>query len=327
MSGNSGVLIVYPNCSKGGVTAVIRGRALAQPDTQFVALFFNDKGGRDAFADLANVDVRIVPVSRAAAYVSYVLNLGLIKEVSFLSCPKMVDDTIVPEGVRVNYEFHSSDTHVIANEIKILDVERVDRIVVPSEFSRRRLLGLLNVDHLSKLSVEKNLLDTKSFACDGPTAAAWDHGITPLVWVGRFDKGKGFRYFLRVLKLLPEHVRGTVIVSWETEPARVGEFLGEAVACGVQRRLELLLNVPPAELGSIFRQARDQGGAYVSTSMLESFGYSVLEAASCGLQTVAFDLPALREHDAQDDLVHFVAPGSVQAMAEVIELCTGSHLH
>ena len=36
-------LIFYPNLSKGGVSAVIRGRAQAEPDVQFDTVFLHCK--------------------------------------------------------------------------------------------------------------------------------------------------------------------------------------------------------------------------------------------------------------------------------------------
>ncbi|HMR10412.1 MAG TPA: hypothetical protein PKA88_31765, partial [Polyangiaceae bacterium] len=68
------VLTFYTNCSLGGMTSVYRGRALENPDVQFDIVFSADRDGRSAFADLPNVDVRIVPPSRVASYLNWVIS-------------------------------------------------------------------------------------------------------------------------------------------------------------------------------------------------------------------------------------------------------------
>ncbi|WP_081993484.1 glycosyltransferase family 4 protein [Kocuria sp. ZOR0020] len=83
-------------------------------------------------------------------------------------------------------------------------------------------------------------------------------------------------------------------------------------------RVQLLLNVPQTEMASIYRDARRSGGVLVSTSLLESFGYTVVEALSCHLPVVAFDLPALREHDSHGVDYKLVAPGDVLELKDAI---------
>mgnify|MGYP007072505742 FL=1 len=67
-------LIIYPNCSKGGVSSVIRGRAADEPNTQFDVVFFNDRGGLRTFSDISNVDVRIIREDRSIAYLTYLVS-------------------------------------------------------------------------------------------------------------------------------------------------------------------------------------------------------------------------------------------------------------
>lgn len=318
-------LIVYPNCSKGGVTSVIRGRAAAHPDHEFHAIFFNDKGGLNAFADLENVHVRIVRKDRLAKYIAFILAQREYATASFLSCPQIFNDVEVPETTRTDYEFHSSDLQVIQNELDKLNLDRAERIVTPSAYMASQLRPMLAPHLQTKVAVEPNLVDTNIFCSRESGASQVVHADRiPLVWVGRFDKGKGYRYFLRLLRSLPEEYFGIMVASFEQGPERAAEFLGEAAYDRVDDRIQMLLNQPQREMAQIYQDAAEEGGALVSTSLLESFGYTVAEALECGLPVAAFDLPALRERNASAESMRFADIGDVQELRDAVLAVTTS---
>lgn len=314
-------LIVYPNCSKGGVTSVIRGRAATSPEIQFDVVFLHDRGGRDAFNDLDNVSVRICRKDRAPAYITYVSNTRNYESVSLLSVPELTHQVEWPDEMVVNYEFHSSDLDIISREISHLKLDQINRVVAPSRFMADQIIPLLPEDESHKAVTVPNLVDHRLFR---PPHASSDTGVydfgdsIPLIWVGRFDKGKSYRSFVRLLGVLPQHYVGVLITSMENDPQRAGDFYGEVYTQGVNARTTVLLNVPQHEIADIYRAATVAGGYLVSTSLLESFGYTVAEAIATGLRVVAFQLPALREHPDPGRLVRFVDIGSVTEMRDAI---------
>lgn len=318
-------LIVYPNCSKGGVTSVIRGRATASPDQVFHAVFTHDKGGANAFADLDNVHVRIIRKDRAVLYLNHILSKFGYVDASFLSCPQIFNEVEAPVTTRIDYEFHSSDLQVIQNELGRLKLERAERIVTPSGHMASQLRPMLPLHLQPKVTVVPNLVDTNVFSrrTEESTPEESSGGI-PLIWVGRFDKGKGYRYFLRLLQSLPEQYHGVMVVSYEQGPERAAEFLGEAAYDRVDDRVQLLLNQPQSEMATIYQNAAAAGGALVSTSLLESFGYTVAEALECGLPVAAFDLPALRERTAEPGAIRFADIGDVQELRDAVFAVTGA---
>lgn len=311
-------LIVYPNCSKGGVTSVIRGRAAANPEATFHAVFFNDRGGRDAFTDLPNVSVRIVRKDRAPSFLTYLAATHGYKRISVLSAPDVASKIEYPKDAEVAYEFHSSNISIIENELTSLDLSQISTIVAPSEYMAEQIRTVLPSGRENSVEVVPNLVDPTIFFAAPPSTNYLTGNQHPLLWVGRFDREKGYRYFLRALGMLPARYRGIVVVSIESDPTRAAEFLGEAAACGVLDRVDILANVPQQRMGELYREAAAKGGAMISTSLLESFGYSVLEAIYSDLPTFAFELPPFHEHPDPKGILRMVDTGDASAITEAL---------
>lgn len=308
-------LILYTNCSKGGVTTVIRNRALAEPETEFAAVFLNDRGGSESFVDIPNIHVRIVRRDRAAAYLSHILKTYQFDAVSILSEPDLANALAQASATHIEYEFHSSDTTVIQRELTVLDLDKIHSIVVPSKYLRGIVESLLPRGRRAEVIVRPNLVDTETFT----SVDASQHGsfgrlpaAQIVLWVGRFDKGKGYKQFLRILGKLPPGYQGIAVVSLESDPARAAEFYYECDANGVADRITLFSNISQLEMARLLRGTRDSGGFLLSTSLMESFGYSVAEAVSTGTPVLAYDLPALREIPDPQGLITFVPIGSFE---------------
>ncbi|ATG50892.1 hypothetical protein CFK38_04635 [Brachybacterium vulturis] len=312
-------LIVYPNASRGGVAAVIRGRAVAEPQTEFHCIFFNDRGGRDAYSDLPNVHVRVVQKVRSHNYISYSAREHNYVQVSVIASPETVEKTELPEMTPLVYEFHSSNMEIIAREIDALAFNKLDRIVAPTRFMAQKIASSLPARSKVQTDVQPNLVDSTSFYAGPARLHQLDPVRIPLIWIGRFDKGKGFTSFLRLLSLLPDSYVGVAVTSIENDPARAAEFLGEAGAAGVSARVSLLLNLPQFKLGEMYREAVSLGGALISTSLMESFGYAVAEALACELPIHAFELPVFAEHDDPAGRLHQVPIGDVIALADSVQ--------
>lgn len=317
-------LIIYPNCSKGGVTSVIRGRARAEQHVQFDVVFFNDRGGRNAFDDLPNVSVRIIRQDRSGNYFNYLLKHFRYDAISVLSHPKSANLLSENPELAVTYEFHSSDTKVMEREIGELNLDQLARIIAPTPQMTKIVSKFLPARIRPRVYVETNLVDTKLFSEDGSTDffansrfKQDDKGI-PLLWVGRFDLGKGYQYMIRTLAQLPDEYFAIFVVSLESDPERANRFYRECAEMGVTHRVRLLLNLPQSVMGNLYRSVREAGGLAVSTSLMESFGYTVAEALACGTPVAAFDLPVW-DNFSKQELMRRVTSGDVQALARAIE--------
>lgn len=320
-------LVLYPNCSKGGVTTVIRNRAFAEPDACFYAIFANERGGLNAFDDLPNVQVRIVPESRMSAYVQYLSSIVTLDEVAVLSLPKVANAVTKIGGLNVHYEFHSPDIDVIRRELAFLDNGRVTNMYVPSLEMKEALSARLSPDLSQNIGVKKNLLNEGLFSPSGTANRLQDmnEGHKPLLWIGRLDWQKGAYEFLYTLALVGDRYKGIMIFSLEKDFSKMGAFLSEAESLGVSSRLSILMDLPQAEVANLLRSVAAQDGIFVSTSNAESFGYAVLEAIGCGAKVAAFKLPVpVWAHLDNDSNVAFAQLGNVAELGKKIQDLTGA---
>lgn len=303
------------------MSAVLRGRAAAESSRMFYGLFDFDRNGDGIYDSFSNIEARVLRRDRQESYLAYMLSTFPIGEASILSNPAMVDKLWGAEDLFLRYEFHSSDLNIIKTELDRLKTSRVDEFVVPSAYMANRLQSLGNPHVRRRLAVQANLVDSNVFAANGPSdffdndvSNAFD-GLIPLMWVGRFDKGKGYSYLLRCLSILPDDYVSYVVVSLEEDATRAVDFLSEAASLGVANRVRVVPNVDSKILANMYRSARKHNGFLISTSLLESFGYSVAEALACQLRVRAFDLPVWDEHSAFADYGIAVDPGDVYALA------------
>lgn len=323
-------LIIYPNCSKGGVSSVIRGRARHEPDTHFDVLFLNDRGGRQVFDDLENVTIRIVAQGRIKPYLQYITKTFKYDVVHVLSSPDLANLVSENETLSVIYEFHSSNMTIVEQELAKLEIDRISVIHIPSEQMAHWVSERVIPRVRQRIEVTPNLVDKHLFAPSG-IADFFDHqdmiagegNKRPLVWVGRFDRDKGYQYFVRMLALLPEEYMGVVVISLEHEPQRTEKFLSECDAMGVRDRVQIYMNLSQATMANLYRSAREYGGSFISTSLMESFGYAVAEASSCDLPVAAFDLPVWDRFRGISSF-HAVPPGEVLDLADAVVKVTNS---
>lgn len=316
---------IYPNCSKGGVSAVLRGRASRELGTRYTGIFTHDRGGRKIYDDYLNVDVRIVRPDRLNPYLHHVMSQFGPDEVAVLSKPDVLQTFDEYPDPLLAYEIHSSDMNIVQTELAQLNPGRLDELRVPSEYMHSQVSAVAPPRLRRIIKTVRNVVDETVFRETGDddffelsADPLFQSDIIPLVWVGRFDKGKGYRQFLRALALLPPQFVGIFVVSLEADPGRTVHFLSEAYSMGVSSRVRVFNDLQPAALARLFRTARRSEGALVSTSLQESFGYSVAEALACGLRVRVFDLPVWVEHGRFAALGTAVPAGDVRALANAI---------
>lgn len=316
------ILVVYPNCSMGGMASVFRNRALSDKSNIYHFIFNNDKGGASFFEDLGNAHLTIVRRDRLENYLAYLISLINYDEVYIISIPgvvKIFKDT----DIKVVYEFHTSTDSIIEKECEAFDVEDVDSINVPSEYLKAIVSQFLDSQAIGKLSVVPNLVDGSLFNSEPIAEVNYKFGSDerkPLIWIGRLDKGKNVNDFLRLLKNLGEEYVGIILLGLEDDPERFSRFMGYASSLGVKNRVYTLVNVPQPGIAALFSMVKARNGYYVSTSLGESFGYGVQEALDSGVSTVAYDVGALSERSSQvtEATYDLVDVGSISEMSRAI---------
>jgi glycosyltransferase involved in cell wall biosynthesis len=187
-----------------------------------------------------------------------------------------------------------------------------DRIVVPSESTRRDVLALLGVP-AARVHVV-------------PLALALDPTVTPLspedvralhrlpdrylLYVGTIDRRKDYRTLLDALARLPADV-GLVVAG--TVIAGRTDFRETIQRLGLAPRVRVLGYVPDAHLPALYRAA----AVFVYPSFYEGFGLPVLEAMACGTPVVTYNTTSLPEV-AADAAVLLDLPVTGPALADAL---------
>ncbi len=319
------ILSIYPNCSKGGMATVYRTRALADPDTEYFFLFKNDAGGREAFQGISNIDYKVYPGTRFEAAAKFITSKTEFDEIRLTSLPELASEISQNNPNQVVYEFHTSTMGIIENEMKRLTVDSLKWIQTPSRWLTQAITRRLDQDGAVKCITVPNLVDRNTFNKDVESARLdLGENAVPLLWIGRFDKGKNFNDFLRVAALLPASFVPVAVLSLESQPERISRALLEARAYGLADRLRVFLNLSQRQLAAIYTWARDQGGVLVSTSLSESFGYSIAEALACGLPAAAYRVGGVPEVADCGTAEELVAVGDTQGLAASVLKLAGA---
>ena len=194
----------------------------------------------------------------------------------------------------------------------------IDIIWVPSVYLQQVILANLSED--IPVIVNKNIANYQLFntIIDDQLKFKFPKDEIPIFWIGRFDKGKNYKDFLRVLYLLPNEFVGYLILSLEDDPTRFSEALGELQVYGLRDRVKFLLNLSQEELANLYKSSYENKGMFCSTSLAESFGYGVLEAAMAGLPVVSYRVGGLEEHLHYGYDIKFINVGDLENMAEAI---------
>ncbi|MDY5107075.1 MAG: glycosyltransferase [Actinobacillus minor] len=314
------VLTVYPNCSLGGMTSVYTSRCMVSPETKFDFIFINDKGGREAFETPKNSDCKIIRKDRLNTYYSNTLSNIKYDEIRITSFPELTQiDLENNKNTKLVYEFHTSTVSIIENELKSIKFENVSEIWVPSEYLKSIVSGLMNSN--TPIKVVENIANISVFNPNKSEISQFhfEKGKIPIFWVGRLDKGKNYKDFFRMLALLPVKYHGIVILSLENESSRISEALLEADKYKLSERVRFLLNLTQLELANLYRDSFNNKGIFCSTSLAESFGYGVLEAALCGLPVVTYEVGGISGHKKYGLAIHMVDVGDVLRLTEEIK--------
>ncbi|WP_409141976.1 glycosyltransferase family 4 protein [Cellulosimicrobium sp. RS] len=299
------------------MSTVLRGRATNDKATTFDFLFHNEAGGRASLAATPNIVLHRVAKGRINALAEYLASTQPYREISITSMPELANQVA---GVRpdiVSYEVHSSDESVVTRELARLDSDRITTIQVPSRFSAQ-MVAAIAPNFASRVSVRPNLLPAVEPLAVGRTPHLNFEGRKPLLWVGRLDKGKNPNDFLRALALLPEDYIGLTVLSLENAPERISRFMGYAASLGLTKRIRVMMDLSPVRLARLYAEVARADGCFVSTSLMESFGYGVLEATSSGLRTVSYDVGALSEHGPSAAPQKLVDVGDVRGLVQAI---------
>ncbi|TCT25011.1 glycosyltransferase involved in cell wall biosynthesis [Melghiribacillus thermohalophilus] len=176
-----------------------------------------------------------------------------------------------------------------------------------------------------KTFIFNNCLDTESF-----TYRPLPPPKCPVIsWVGRLEKNKNWRYFLRICKGLIQKQRDMKIwmfIDDQLSPEKE-DFLKMIKGLKLQSNLTLYTNIPHEQMPDYYSMTGDSGGFLCSTSLSEGSPYCVQEAMSCKCPVLATDSDGVQifiTHNVTGKLVPDDKP--LHAIQEGQELLTNQTL-
>ena len=166
-------------------------------------------------------------------------------------------------------------------------------IISDSEYSKRAIVDRLGVS-ATKVSVIPVALGGEFKPASLTTAARARYGLTSpyVLYVGNFNPHKNIPRLIRAFGLLPGPVRSrhSLVLAGgygdgQPELARLAESLG------LTDRVVFPGRVDDADLPALYSEA----AVYVTPSLQEGFGATVLEAMACGAPVISSNRAALPE--------------------------------
>lgn len=284
------VLISYLFCTKGGVETALYNRLQKIDRTQLeVDLhFFRDEGGQSLFNDYAGMvliqaDEKKIQKRIEEKLYDVVISIDSVEILKILY--KMNFSGKIGLEVHTTYQ---KGLQYLSDRI----INLVDFIIVPSKYQRNLIESKVSGKKLYIMGnavnecieyryVEKKVTEKKI-----------------ILWVGRIDKHKNWRLFLKIAEVL--YQRNKDFIFWmvgglKSEQSEINELDNMIYECGLECVVRWIPQVQYESISEIYSKAADSGGCYISTSMNESFGMTIIEAMACRCPVIVNNVGALPE--------------------------------
>ncbi|MCF6409159.1 glycosyltransferase family 4 protein [Pseudalkalibacillus salsuginis] len=119
-----------------------------------------------------------------------------------------------------------------------------------------------------------------------------------IAWVGRIEKNKNWKFFLEIGEKMIE--RNSTLKLWmfidDTifEHSQKQRFLRKKESAKLSNNLVIHNNIKNHLMAKYYSEIADSGGFLCSTSQVEGFGYTIVEAISCGCPILTTDSDGVR---------------------------------
>lgn len=133
-----------------------------------------------------------------------------------------------------------------------------------------------------------------------------------LISVGRLVETKGFDHLLQVLELLLENNRDVFLVV-------VGEGPKRSYLQKLANKLKISDRVNFMGYSSAVSDLLYENDIFVSCSLEEGFGLSLVEAMAHSLPVVAYDIPIFKEISGKENALSLVKQGEIKDFSDKIE--------
>lgn len=284
------VLISYLFCTKGGVETALYNRLknIDRDQLEVDLHFFRDYGGYSLFEDFSGEviiqqDDNLVQKEIEEKSYDIVISVDSVDMLRILQ--KMNYKGRI--GLEVHTTYEKSLQYLQESLINI-----VDFIIVPSSYQRSLVKS--KVDN-KKIYILGNAVNEciKYCICDN-----YKYNKKIILWVGRIDKHKNWRLFLRLAKGLYDKNKNYVfwvVGGLKSEQSEINAFENLIYELGLECAVHWIPQVQYSRIREIYSIVANSGGCYISTSTNESFGMTIIEAMVCRCPVIVNKVGALPE--------------------------------
>jgi glycosyltransferase involved in cell wall biosynthesis len=280
------ILFVYQFCTLGGVETVLRNRLSAFYKKEIFphVIFLNDLGGSKIFEGFKNIryenresELRrlidegefdfVIPVDTPQIY-------PVLKKSHF-------------KGILVT-EVHTNNLNILRYLLDIGETE-TKAIITPSQFEKELIYKEIKGFGKNGIPIHivPNPINLESFHFSEPQNKP-DKKV--IGWIGRLETEKNWKHFLEIASFLSkkrDDVLFLVIGGYNADGAVKKDFLAMVNRWSLIDRLKWIPYLQYERMSRVYSLMSASGGCLVTTSMIEPFGMTVIEAMACQCPVVA----------------------------------------
>lgn len=288
------ILFYYEYLGLGGVEVILatRLRALMKSDYQVRAMFMQDAGGRLLFKGMEDsIIIPASPIQKMDALLDFQPDI-LVS----LDTPSIVSAArkLLP-NINVFYEIHTTYPQALRPLRNQKFIQQVNHFIVPSKFQAQFVREIINRPDIA-MDIVPDPLDERYFSPLEPSIGKANQPI--IAWVGRLDNLKNWRSFIEIAARISskrQDVEFRLIGGLYSPMEEQNALWIQMVKNNLLQQMRWYPSLDPEHMPAMLDEIRNSGGCVVSTSRIESFGMSILEAMGRACPVVVPDGGSLAE--------------------------------
>jgi glycosyltransferase involved in cell wall biosynthesis len=288
------ILFVYQFCTLGGVETVLKNRltAFRKRGISPHVVFLHDLGGSKIFEGLENIhyEQRETELRR------------IIEEGGFDFVVPIDTPQIYPalkgsrfQGILVT-EVHTNNLNNL-KYVSMIGQTETRAIITPSQFEKELIHKEIRGFEKKGIPiyVVPNPIDLEVFCFKEPRIKPTKKIIG---WVGRLEREKNWKHFLKIASSISkkrDDLLFLVTGGYSAEEKVKNDFLACVKQLGLVDHLKWVPYIQYDRMPGVYSLMGASGGCLVTTSILEPFGMTAIEAMACRCPVVASRVGGFRE--------------------------------
>lgn len=309
-------------CTRGGVETAIKNRLqhIDKNENKIDLLFFNDYGGKSIYNGTGlNViienDMNQISSLICKNRYDLVITIDTFEIITLLK-------NIKYDG-KIGLEVHTTYPDSL-KYLKSIGKKDVSYISVPSSYQKELVKQYVKED--IPIHIVPNSLDSDEFH---PVNVDKKPERPILLWIGRLDSHKNWRSFLEIAHEIKKRSDNSfdffVVGGLKSDETEVHKFQKMIFNSDLQDVLRWIPFCEYNKIPNIYNYVAKSGGAYVITSINESFGMTAIESMACGCPVIVNNVGALSEIvNCNTGLIVNISQGSTEVAQSIVNYIQNS---